>query len=252
MGRDEIDVPTLRKLLVSIHAPRVGRDAPPHPPRPAARVSIHAPRVGRDFTHDLSPFCPRSFNSRAPRGARLLARRRWWRRSCFNSRAPRGARQSRTLAHAGIKGFQFTRPAWGATFTIVTSPPSGGVSIHAPRVGRDIGRRGRRSMYRVSIHAPRVGRDPGSGCLLWRVRSFNSRAPRGARRPRMDLCPRRDSFNSRAPRGARHKQPFVHADRLGVSIHAPRVGRDWEFGERHHRADSFNSRAPRGARHPAT
>ena len=62
----------------------------------------------------------------------------------FNPRAPRGARQaSRTKTNDELK-FQSTRPAWGATLQSHRTGLDRIISIHAPRVGRDlIGRGGR-------------------------------------------------------------------------------------------------------------
>ena len=80
-----------------------------------SHVSIHAPHAGRDLVKALRRFRCRCFNPRAPCGARPCV--------CINLRM--------------IQQFQSTRPVWGAT-----------------GVGR-----GRRYSCRVSIHAPRVGRD---------------------------------------------------------------------------------------------
>jgi len=167
---------------VSIHAPRVGRDPPRARRRPTWRVSIHAPRVGRDKAGQALPSRKHSFNSRAPRGARLRLRglceyvskfqftRPAWgatsprghrkRRARFNSRAPRGARPVQHRGFPQKPMFQFTRPAWGATRKHISGTGKSPVSIHAPRVGRDW----RVSalpwaVWPVSIHAPRVGRD---------------------------------------------------------------------------------------------
>jgi len=234
-------------------------------------VSIHAPRVGRDDARFARLGCVRGFNSRAPRGARQV----WhWRN---------GARE----------WFQFTRPAWGATICRACLAQGAGVSIHAPRVGRDPPHGCHLRRLDVSIHAPRVGRDARPHLPLCRYRRFNSRAPRGARPPddskssrilrfqftrpawgatappgsgRQTIswfqftrpawgatrargrAARRARFNSRAPRGARPRpsgaglsvkkfqftRPAWGATRGGavrhgdvcVSIHAPRVGRD--------------------------
>ena len=59
--------------LVSIHAPRVGRDTSlVHIPG-SLMVSIHAPRVGRDVVLDFDAWVNEGFNPRAPRGARRAA-----------------------------------------------------------------------------------------------------------------------------------------------------------------------------------
>ena len=55
-------------------------------------------------------------------------------------------------------------------------------------------------------------------------------------------------FNPRAPRGARRRTGRENPVDGGISIHAPREGRDcWEFLPVAGR-DNFNPRAPRGAR----
>ena len=85
-----------------------------------------------------------------------------------------------------------------------------GISIHAPRVGRDRPRLfGLRKVLLISINAPRVGRDGhchGRGRRGW---NFNPRAPCGARQHRFDL----------------RRQVVI------ISIHAPRVGRDSKFDD---------------------
>jgi len=100
----------------------------------------------------------------------------------------------------------------------------------------------------VSIHAPRAGRDAAAHIIRRICKSFNPRAPRGARPADPQLARSSDSFQSTRP--ARGATRFPTSLRLypNVSIHAPRAGRDarsWAAGGR---ADCFNPRAPRGAR----
>ena len=125
-------------IMISIHAPRVGRDTPSsfaravqwlfQSTRPVwgatlidlifasyRAISIHAPRVGRDATRVWRPFCMRDFNPRAPCGARLKHERE----------------------SAGNYAFQSTRPVWGATIMSTMVFAAAPISIHAPRVGRD-------------------------------------------------------------------------------------------------------------------
>ena len=123
-------------------------------------VSIHAPRVGRDVACAGTPFGRCSFNPRAPRGARHLS-------GALNDCA---------------NAFQSTRPAWGAT---VWENVPGVLSV-------------------VSIHAPRVGRD-------LRTTSFSTKRTR---------------FQSTRPAWGATTQPLPCARAALVSIHAPRVGRD--------------------------
>ena len=101
-------------------------------------ISIHAPRMGRDAgrTDKIRP--ARDFNPRAPHGARLdgfakntpflifqSTRPAWGATSSpltpaiyifyFNPRAPHGARLDVISPAITLSIFQSTRPAWGAT-----------------------------------------------------------------------------------------------------------------------------------------
>ena len=105
-----------KRIAVSIHAPRVGSDAPfCHAPSPPAKVSIHAPRVGSD--RDSRKRCLRQgcFNPRSPCGERHDLHGSRLQQRSFNPRSPCGERPERFLP--------------------LRKHPS--VSIHAPRVGSD-------------------------------------------------------------------------------------------------------------------
>ena len=144
------------------------------------------------------------------------------------------------------------------------------VSIHAPRAGRDWGRRTysrRRKRFnpRAPCGARLVCRRIWSG--IW---SFNPRAPCGARpRRRVRGCSI-SRFNPRAPCGARPRMLYfspsfsmfqstrpvrgatqlIYTDAHGhpVSIHAPRAGRDPSHRPKPRCGNCFNPRAPCGAR----
>ena len=60
--------------VVSIHAPRAGRDSCKYLQSSWRYVSIHAPRAGRDGFFPRSSSLARCFNPRAPRGARHCER----------------------------------------------------------------------------------------------------------------------------------------------------------------------------------
>ena len=162
-----------------------------------------------------------------------------------STRPARGATYS-LIPCATTDAFQSTRPARGATSVPVDGTWALGFNPRAPRGARrtDLVLSCHRG---VSIHAPRAGRDPSGLCHVPRYPSFNPRAPRGARRFPALLIPRPSRFNPRAPRGARPPQrrsdlPPVrfnpraprgarHGQTLAVlcghvSIHAPRAGRD--------------------------
>ena len=93
VGRDADTTIAVAQGNISIHAPRVGRDSIKRSMRSIWRISIHAPRVGRD----------------------LVIRRCYCILPYFNPRAPCGARRGRGLR------------CWHVF----------AISIHAPRVGRD-------------------------------------------------------------------------------------------------------------------
>ena len=79
-------------------------------------ISIHAPREGRDPWRGETNIWRWNFNPRAPRGARRNGRARHLaRRDHFNPRAPRGARRFGGRSWRRQPIFQSTRPARGAT-----------------------------------------------------------------------------------------------------------------------------------------
>ena len=78
----------------------------------------------------------------------------------------------------------------------------------------------------ISIHAPRVGRDKASSSIAPEVSYFNPRAPCGAR---PNKCPIKDHpmpFQSTRPVWGATTIVTDLADGISISIHAPRVGRD--------------------------
>ncbi len=170
------------------------------------RVSIHAPRMGRDFVR------------LAPSIADLL--------------------------------FQFTRPAWGATSEERTPRSRGGSfnsrAPHGARLSRELQKP---TAVGVSIHAPRMGRDKWISGDVLALAGFNSRAPHGARLRSLPTRGYRASrFNSRAPHGARLRRRYGGMRGIRVSIHAPRMGRDFQRVREELGLLGFNSRAPHGAR----
>ena len=126
-------------------------------------ISIHAPRAGRDEPRHIREGRSKDFNPRAPCGAR---RREQWqilRSTKFQSTRPvRGATAIPTpeyfreliSIHAPRAGrdsdawrscrdsflFQSTRPVRGATQGYKAALCYGWISIHAPRAGRDLRR----------------------------------------------------------------------------------------------------------------
>ena len=103
--------------------------------------------------------------------------------------------------------FQSTRPVWGATFAQQLLTFKAAISIHAPRVGRDLTPQTALAyMLDISIHAPRVGRDAVYDYLHDKQVEFQSTRPVWG-----------------ATQAVAH-----HGQLFDISIHAPRVGRDME------------------------
>ena len=143
----------------------------------------------------------------------------------FNSRAPHGARPQSHLRGVDGVAFQFTRPAWGATQVCVLGQLFIVVSIHAPRVGRDVAVVIGGPAAQVSIHAPRMGRDVKSPARATRFGFQFTRPAWGATSDARRLQ-RFHSVSIHAPRMGRDLSDAVPPYRIPVSIHAPRMGRD--------------------------
>ena len=259
-----------RRFAVSIHAPHAGRDGVGRGRRYSCRVSIHAPHAGRDVTERLERLKEQGFNPRAPCGARRVpmnsgscrmqfqstrpmrgatgvgrgrryscrvsihaphAGRDWlvchWSRrtASFNPRAPCGARLGSFPAPPIALSFQSTRPMRGAT--AACSPLPSAILFQSTRPMRG---------------ATKHLRHP------WRVmRSFNPRAPCGARPLALVRISADTRFNPRAPCGARRENANRRQAQEGFNPRAPcgarRRSLDSVAG-----AKSFNPRAPCGAR----
>ena len=122
------------------------------------------------------------------------------------------------------------------------------ISIHAPRVGRDVKNGVLDARIAISIHAPRVGRDSAVARSL-SANAISIHAPRVGRdkhSPSGGGC--REAFQSTRPVWGATSLSTGTSARVGISIHAPRVGRDGSRRACRHRRHHFNPRAPCGAR----
>ena len=170
--------------VISIHAPREGRDGKydangrvvlefqsTRPARgatfgnevmlPAGFISIHAPREGRDIYSNMG-IGYELISIHAPREGRDQRKKFLLQGSGISIHAPREGRDSDVpltdRTYDSI--FQSTRPARGATIHTIVSFSHGNISIHAPREGRDFHDvADDPSPFIISIHAPREGRD---------------------------------------------------------------------------------------------
>ena len=231
-------------------------------------ISIHAPRVGRDGEEIGSTAVDTDFNPRAPCGARPVHHLRRVDDLAISIHAPRVGRDLfRPVGTLSSYRFQSTRPVWGATAMLHGLQVFGGISIHAPRVGRDQVSHVSDTGGGISIHAPRVGRDwqppsfrrassyfnPRAPCGARRYRPttsrtflphFNPRAPCGARRPRFAIRAVLSRFQSTRPVWGATCARGAGTVPAPISIHAPRVGRDNCRGVCANQRDTFQSTRP--------
>ncbi len=191
----------------------------------AGVVSIHAPRAGRD-QHKIRPEKP-------------LAR--------FNPRAPRGARHEVDALTGAILEFQSTRPARGATRMSTTRPRTRAFQSTRPARGATRRLPGPWLPCGVSIHAPRAGRDHQANSASRVRRSFNPRAPRGARPSGLIPAMVVYWFQSTRPARGATRPNRAPARGVVVSIHAPRAGRDFRQ-PRSARLCAVSIHAPRAGR----
>ena len=147
-----------------------------------------------------------------------------------------------------IARFQSTLPAWGETRRASAATPTAGISIHSPRMGRDMipdnvefngvfqstlpawGETRRRGdpegRETISIHSPRMGRDGQRHCWRTGILYFNPLSPHGER-----LFPYSQDallllFQSTLPAWGETAWCESRCWIVCISIHSPRMGRD--------------------------
>ena len=194
----------MRRLCISIHAPREGGDDVVPNLTLELAISIHAPREGGDLV-ELKPIVAVGISIHAPReGGDCHMGRRASHAEDFNPRPPRGGRRIHPIDIDRIRQFQSTPPARGATPSSVLGlcfgcyfnprPPRGGrqhwcdngtghdyFNPRPPRGGRPLSSNPHLSTWFISIHAPREGGDKSARAILPPSLIFQSTPPaRGA------------------------------------------------------------------------
>ena len=147
------------------------------------------------------------------------------------------------------------------------------ISIHSPRMGRDIpnsppvfavtdfnplsphGERRHGMCLRcmipaISIHSPRMGRDGGGASPVNVYMHFNPLSPHGERRDalhgvRVGLA----HISIHSPRMGRDLPPRTIRHMARISIHSPRMGRDGRADFEQPIMENFNPLSPHGERH---
>ena len=240
--------------FISIHAPRVGCDliSAAFPlfhidfnPRTPGGVRHYYPDINAPLVRHFNPRTPggvrlyivqigktrhKNFNPRTPGGVRLQGHRGCQKERYFNPRTPGGVRLDCLCRDADCSRISIHAPRVGCDYTdpkIYVSEKS--ISIHAPRVGCDLYYLNSTSnTLIISIHAPRVGCDaPTTGASVPTMQFQSTHPGWGA-----TLCtplPIRSfkNFNPRTPGGVRPFLCEVVYSLFIISIHAPRVGCDF-------------------------
>ena len=167
----------------------------------------------------------------------------------FNPRAPCGARRGSTPTVHRLEGFNPRAPCGARHTACAVYLCAASVSIHAPRVGRDVFP----EAFQTAVKQFQSTR-PVWGATYAAVRafalgdSFNPRAPCGARRTVLSLAGVGAGFQSTRPVwGATDYNPTESGD-VDVSIHAPRVGRDRTRGWQRDDGAAVSIHAPRVGR----
>ena len=263
--------------------------------RKQAIISIHAPRAGRDqYNENHHGPAVHNFNPRAPCGARLSLSLHLCHVSLISIHAPRAGRDGqRVRALLRVNAISIHAPRAGRDQAAAPVDVAGLISIHAPRAGRDrrAGRFGGASpefqstrpvrgattrssktgfvhefqstrpvrgatfaspdclrISAISIHAPRAGRDRAEPSSWRRPRHFNPRAPCGARLVSSLSRGVALEISIHAPRAGRDIPALLSPLVSDISIHAPRAGRDISCSRPLARLMLFQSTRPvRGA-----
>ena len=149
---------------------------------------------------------------------------------------------------------------------------SGRISIHSPRMGRDISDAWEvTGDWYISIHSPRMGRDRRKGvCAALRLefqstlpawgetaylegggesgKYFNPLSPHGERLLQKERRLPTHRFQSTLPAWGETAFWDKYAELPLISIHSPRMGRDRAGGAGGHAPEDFNPLSPHGER----
>ena len=213
-------------------------------------ISIHAPRAGRDEQLSAPENAKNDFNPRAPCGARHGQASPDMFGIKFQSTRPvRGATPTSSKSSKTNSTFQSTRPVRGATVVHHALVPAVFISIHAPRAGRDADA-GQTLSVLYTFQSTRPVRG-ATRCTMRREtyqHDFNPRAPCGARPSTSRCCAWHSYFNPRAPCGARPMSAACRLPPQRFQSTRPVRGATSEYCMASRFGCNFNPRAPCGAR----
>ena len=138
VGRDALAPGVFTEGYISIHAPRVGRDYIDREAAIEICISIHAPRVGRDCAATITR-CWRQISIHAPRVGRDQELTPDAHRTSISIHAPRVGRDCILSIRKTLLSYFNPRAPCGTRRALVILVDCAlQISIHAPRVGRDL------------------------------------------------------------------------------------------------------------------
>ncbi len=162
-------------------------------------VSIHAPRVGSDPPPDCCPIYYESFNPRPPSGERLEQDAALLSIIRFNPRPPSGERPSKSAPRGSVHSFQSTPPEWGATLASVSSTSAlRRFQSTPPEWGATGGRRCKQYQRPFQSTPPEWGATSASVVFLANC-LFQSTPPEWGATRDADLKYSKDGFQSTPP-----------------------------------------------------
>ena len=167
--------------IISIHSPRMGRDRMFNFNKWGHRISIHSPRMGRDRQVLFLVRLAAQFQSTLPAWGETYFFTKSAKRIAFQSTLPAWGETYNGSERYSDLLFQSTLPAWGETVIMMATTVDVTISIHSPRMGRDMVKDKKvhlnifqstlpawgetctkcrkRVLSAISIHSPRMGRD---------------------------------------------------------------------------------------------
>ena len=145
-------------------------------------ISIHAPRVGSDAPRRWRGRFAGYFNPRSPCGERLCISSSTQPYLSFQSTLPVWGATLGYSSHLLVLLISIHAPRVGSDPDRREHQGARSISIHAPRVGSDEVDAHALRFVPISIHAPRVGSDRGLLAVPDSRLNFNPRSPCGERR----------------------------------------------------------------------
>ena len=202
-----------------------------------------------------SGFCsrpPLDFNPLSPHGERQNVVLVLYFTQNFNPLSPHGERLLKKIKKSIDIKFQSTLPAWGETGKGFNRNGSQLISIHSPRMGRDVETVNRCACNGISIHSPRMGRDVSRCVYCTHNDHFNPLSPHGERLRFLGMRFTLFVISIHSPRMGRDKyQSNAIYKNIKISIHSPRMGRDANLRIYSHPFNHFNPLSPHGERQSA-